>query len=501
MERDNNSYFELAVYGLKDRFTEYRVPFFTALIAGFLSYMFAFTNKLVNLDEIMYLFMKGAGVSSGRWGLELTRFIFPDYSMPWLYGTVSLILLSVSVCLMLDILKVKNKVVQAVLAAVIVTFPAQLDTFCYMFTSSAYALAVLLSVLSAWLFAGERKYRWVICPILLAFSLGIYQAYLALTASLFVLLLIKRCMDEEDVKGIFRSGVSFVLMLAASVALYCIIMFASLAITGEELNSYITYGMESTSLSHGFIAAYLIFPRLLFMEYFGYITSGLSRVMHCVCVLIMAVELVALFIGMKDRKRRGLFALLVFLFPLSISHFYLVTTEVHTLVLYGFISVYLLFGILADGRIAHRRRIEKDILLLAMTLITMSNITLANSVYLKQYLQYENAKSFYTTVVTQIKMDEEYEPSCKLAIIGDADLTVSKPDNIPDHGLMGFYPTLLNVYSRDEFIRYYIGFDVSFATWPEKSMICETDEYKDMPSYPNIGSIQRIDDFMVVKLS
>lgn len=502
MERDIDSIFEKAVYGLKDKLMKYRVPYLTALAAGFLSYMFAFTNKLVNLDEIMCLYGKGAGVGSGRWGLELIRLIFPDYSMPWLYGAVSLILLSAAVCLMLDMLKIKNTVVQAVLAAVMITFPAQIDTFCYMFASSAYALAVLLSVLSVWLFAGERKYRWAVCPLLLTFSVGIYQAYLAVAASLLVLLLIKRCMDGEDVKETVGSGVSFVLMLAASVGLYFLIMYASVAITGERLSEYATGGMENVSLLGGLVDAYLIFPKLLFKEYFGYITPGLSRVMHCICILITAAELAAAFIGMKnDGRRCGLLLLLIILFPLSISFIYLISDTVHTLVLYGFLSVYLLYGILADGRIDHSRRIEKDILLIAMTLITLSNITFANSVYLKQYLQYENAMSFYTTVVTQMKMEEDYDPYCTVAIIGDADLTVSKTDSISGHYMAGVLPDLVNVYSRDDFIRYYVGYDVNFATWEEKSAIVETDEYKDMPAYPNIGSIQRIDDFMVVKLS
>lgn len=501
METDRDSYFERTVYSLKDQFVKYRVPYLTSLAAGLLAYMFAFTNKLVNLDEIMCLYTKGAGVSSGRWGLELIDFVFPNYSMPWLYGAVSLILLSAAICLMLDMLEIKNKVVQAVLAAVIITFPAQIDTFCYMFASSSYAVAVLMAVLSVWLFAWEKKYRWIVCPLLLACSMGIYQAYLGIASSLLVLLLIKRCIDGEDTREIFRSGMRFLLMLAASVGLYLLVMLASFMITGETLNGYAASGMENVGLLHRLINAYLIFPKLLFREYFGYITRGLSRVMNCVCVLLTAVELVVHFAAIKDGKRRGLLLLLIVLFPLSISYIYLISETVHTLVLYGFISVYLLFGVLADGRILHSRRVGKDILLTAMTLIAISNITFANSVYLKQYLQYENAVSFYTSVVTQMKMTEDYDPFCTVAVIGDADLTVSKTDNISGHYMAGVLPDLVNVYSRDALIRCYVGYDVKFATQEEIDAVTETEEYKNMPVYPYVGSIRRIDDFMVVKLS
>lgn len=500
MERDGSSYFEKAVYGLRGALERWRVPYFTAMAAGLLSYMFAFTNKLVNHDEITCLFGKGMDVSSGRWGLVLIRAIFPDYSMPWLYGAVSLVLLSAAICLMLSTLKIRNRVVQAVLAAVVITFPAQLDTFCYMFVSSAYAAAVLLAVLSAWLFARKTRGRWVVCPALLALSMGIYQAYLALPASLLVLLLIRRCMDGDDCAEIFRDGLRYVGMLAASAAAYYAVMLLFLAVSGETLNSYAAGGLGEGRLIRSLVQAYAIFPRLLFRGWFGYVTEGLSRAMHCVCVFLAAIELLAAFITMREPKRRGLFVLLIVLFPLSISFIHLISSTVHTLVLYGFVCVYLLFGVLADGRIDPRRSIEKDILLTAMTLITLSNVTFANSIYLKQYLQYENAMAFYTEVVTQIKMNEDYDPGCAVAVIGDAGLTLYDEERIPGGYLAGMAPTLVNVYSRDDFMRYYVGFDVGYATYQEKAAIMETEEFASMPSYPYSGSIQRIGDYMVVKL-
>lgn len=472
MERDGSSYFEKAVYGLRGALERWRVPYFTAMAAGLLSYMFAFTNKLVNHDEITCLFGKGMDVSSGRWGLVLIRAIFPDYSMPWLYGAVSLVLLSAAICLMLSTLKIRNRVVQA----------------------------VLLAVLSAWLFARETRGRWVVCPALLALSMGIYQAYLALPASLLVLLLIRRCMDGDDCAEIFRDGLRYVGMLAASAAAYYAVMLLFLAVSGETLNSYAAGGLGEGGLIRSLVQAYAIFPRLLFRGWFGYVTEGLSRAMHCVCVFLAAIELLAAFITMREPKRRGLFVLLIVLFPLSISFIYLISCTVHTLVLYGFVSVYLLFGVLADGRIDPRRSIEKDILLTAMTLITLSNVTFANSIYLKQYLQYENAMAFYTEVVTQIKMNEDYDPGCAVAVIGDAGLTLYDEERIPGGYLAGMSPTLVNVYSRDDFMRYYVGFDVGYATYQEKAAIMETEEFASMPSYPYSGSIQRIGDYMVVKL-
>ena len=76
-----------------------RLPFLTALAVGMLAHGYAFANKLVNHDEIESLFGKGATVTSGRWGLELIKVLFPDWSMPWLYGLLSLVMMAAAILL------------------------------------------------------------------------------------------------------------------------------------------------------------------------------------------------------------------------------------------------------------------------------------------------------------------------------------------------------------------------------------------------------------------
>ena len=84
--------------GIGRAYKNNKTPFLAALFTGLLAHGFAFTNKLLNHDEIESLFGKGATVTSGRWGLELVKLLFPDWSMPWIYGIISVVLLAVSVC-------------------------------------------------------------------------------------------------------------------------------------------------------------------------------------------------------------------------------------------------------------------------------------------------------------------------------------------------------------------------------------------------------------------
>ena len=69
--KNNSSYFEKAAFWLAAAFRANKLPFLSAVVSGLFAHMYAFTNKLLNADEISALFSKGATVKSGRWGLLL----------------------------------------------------------------------------------------------------------------------------------------------------------------------------------------------------------------------------------------------------------------------------------------------------------------------------------------------------------------------------------------------------------------------------------------------
>ena len=74
---------EKAALWCGSKLKHYRIPTIAGMILGLLAYMFTFTNKLVNHDEVNALFFKGATVDSGRWGLSILDHFFPNYSMSW----------------------------------------------------------------------------------------------------------------------------------------------------------------------------------------------------------------------------------------------------------------------------------------------------------------------------------------------------------------------------------------------------------------------------------
>lgn len=499
MNHSKTSYMDRLWLWLCNLFAENKVPFLSALIAGLVCHGYAFTNKLVNHDEIESLFGKGATITSGRWGLELVKALFPDWSMPWIYGIVSVLLISAAVCLIIRILSIRTKPMQILLSVLVLSFPSLTGNFSFMFTSSAYALSFFLAVLfvheylkGGWLHTGIS----IVC---LVFALSMYQAYISVAASILVLLMIAKALDGISVRDNVLFGIKSLLVMGLAIAIYmagCLLVFR---ITGAEFNSYVTENVKGdVSIIRRVRMAYDAFFYVFQFRNFYIISTELSRYIH------IALGLVAICGLAVARKPLSVImaAFLTALLPLSICCMYLIMSQesIHTLVMYSFVAVYMLLALVLErlqGRYACWLR---DGCCLLLAIVAVSNIYFANMVYLKMDLQYENASSFYTTLISQVKQTEGFDEHSRLAIIGRQDNLLHQFPELDTELLLGPSRDLVNIYSRENFIKYYLGFDIPFASEAEISALEEDARVQAMAEYPYYGSVQNIDGCIVVKL-
>lgn len=491
---------------------EYRIPAIAGMVFGLLAYMFAFTNKLVNHDEVFTLFFKGGSYSLGRWGLEILELIFPNYSMPWIYGIITIVLITLSVCVMIHIFSIRSKLLQVLLMGSVMVFPSLIGTFTYMFTSSSYAVSFLLAVLAVWLLSRLDKRTVIPAFLCMIGSLSIYQSYVAIAASLLVLTLIQRLMKEDEIASIVKSGIFFVLFLIVSLGVYYAGTMVINKLRGVGFNSYAggNLSFSFAEIPARILLAYQNFPKF-FSGYRGLMPGSFSQILHILCLILTAVLLLVWgFSRKKLQPARILWLIaLIAVLPLAINCMYLFTTEdaVHTLVLYGFVAVYVLAAVAADfcmSMVPENKvsRLALNAMGFVLALIIAGNTYLANEAYLLLHLRYENAYAFYTSLIADIKMTPEFDENTKLAVIG----TFREPDfylekfPFSDHvtGTDGFLP---DIYSKDRFLEFYLGFPIPMASDEEIAAITATAEYEAMAVYPYYGSMQMFDDILVVKLS
>ena len=480
---------------------EFRVPFLTAFLAGLAAHGFAFTNKLLNHDEIESLFGKGATITSGRWGLEPVKILFPDWSMPWIYGILSLLMISAAACLMLRILEIRRPSLRLLLAALVTTFPSLTGTFCFMFTSSAYAWAFLLAVLSVRL---QQEGRFLQAVPVLVLALGIYQAYIAVAASLFVLDMLRQSLDgERSVPAIIRQGLRALGMMLLSVAIYYGIALLVLRFAGESFNTYVTDNVNgSVGLLRRVRIAYDAFFYVFSFRNFYLISSEALRYVHIVFAVLTLGCLTVIALRAGRPLHAALAAFLTLLLPLAICCMFLIMSEqsIHTLVMYSFIAVYLLAALVMERMSTPVARGAAALLSAALALIAAGNIYFANMTYLKMQLEQENAKAFYTVLLTRVMETEGFDGDSRLAILGQQDTLLHRYDELDTDLLQGPNRDLVNIYSRENYLKLFLGCELPFADEDSLSKLERDPRVEAMPVYPYTGSVQKIDDFLVVKL-
>jgi len=480
-------------------FAENKVPFIASLLAGFLTHGFALTNKLVNHDEIESLFGKGATITSGRWGLELVKPLFPDWSMPWIYGAVSIVLMSLAVCLAVRLLDIRSKPLQAILAMLVLSFPSLTGNFCFMFTSSAYALSFLLAVLSVYEFLRGGWLHRGLSVICLVFALGMYQAYISVAASIYVVLMTARALDGVSVKDNVLYGLKALGAMALSIGIYYAVTLLVFKLTGAQFNSYVTENVTGdVGLLRRVRMAYDAFFYVFSFRNFYLVTSEASRYIHIALALI---AIIGLAVGKKPINVI-MAAFLTALLPLSMFCMYLIMSHesIHTLVMYSFVAVYMLLMVVLERMEFKLDRFVKDGTVLLLMAVIVSNVYFGNMTYLKLQLQYENAYAFYNSLMTQVKETEGFDEETELAIIGRQDNLLHTFPQLDTELLMGPNKELVNIYSRENFIKYYLGFDIPFASEEKTAALSEDERVASMAEYPYYGSVQKIDDCIVVKL-
>ncbi|MDD6305796.1 MAG: glucosyltransferase domain-containing protein [Clostridiales bacterium] len=503
-----------------------KAAFFGAVVIGLMTHLYEFTNKLYNYDELMntpngY----GTGAESGRWFLRILGDIFGaqfgNYSLPFVNGMLSVFLLAVSAALIANMFQMHSKLLAVALGGFFISFPAVTSTFLFMYTAVFYSVAVFFSVLAAWLVIRFPKniVLNVLSIVLIACSLGIYQAYFSNTACLFVMSIIFICAfskEEKTWKEVFFLALRYVLILAVGMVLYFILHKFLVAHWGLEVNSY--QGLDSmgqTSVAEVFSAikgAYLDFINLFRSDVMCLNPTTYVRKCYFLMMASWGIGALCLLFGEKGCKVKKVFMILGFMvFPIAVYLIYIMTPNgwVYTLMAYSvvFVSIFTLiwadqFHVSFDKKEIVRKGTQWIAALTSLVMILVY-IWYGNGCYMSlEYTKYHDM-SYFQTMVTQIKSLEGYNDELPLALVGNEinDATNNMGSLVGGtFGLGGKSETNISAYSRNQIITKYLGFAPRFCSYEEIVALMENEEVQAMPSYPDDGSVKIVDGVIVVKI-
>ena len=118
---------------------------------------------------------------------------------------------------------------------------------------------------------------------------------------------------------------------------------------------------------------------------------------------------------------------------------------------------------------------------------------------MSSYYTTKQTVSYFQTLVTRIKSVEGYSDQYPVAFIGEnyEDKSFENSWASTPFWYGGLSTILINRYSRDWFMSNYLGY--TYETVSDEMLQKLEVETKDMPSYPDSGSIAVIDGVVVVK--
>lgn len=495
-----------------------RAAFFACIITGYLVHLYAFTNIVPCSDGLSRVYDPQQMTVSGRWFLHYASMLNGFTQMPAVIGLLSMLLLGAAAALTVGLLHVRSRSLGGVCGAVMAAFPCLGYTFLYMFTASAYCLAIFMAVLAVQL-AVRGKGWFVPAVLLLAMAMGTYQAYAAMSIALSVLVVIEfLTRPEATLRGTLRLGGRLVAFLALGAAAYYGILQIFLRVKHVQLLSYL--GMD-TVMTHYPLAK---LPSLLVTTYkqvlaFFFIPGSVNGydtpVLSVLNALLLAAAAVSLVAALRhDRLLRQpwrvlLLLILILLFPLAINFGQIMSpySAPTPIMKYAFVLVYLAALLMldkCDGCIPRPKAagIAGAVCVCALLVCFLQT---NNLLYTASAQAHRATQSYLTRMMARVEDCDGYTPGMEVVIIGtipDAQMHSA----IESYAQVSHYSVPIHqVAPLNKHLYYYLNdwlsIPIEEPSQETMAAVAGSDAFAAMPLYPQQGSVQVIDGRLVVKLS
>lgn len=491
--------------------------FLTVLAVGLAAHLPVMINDWPNHDGLSSMYFDQNMITSGRWFLSVACGFSSYFTIPWVIGLLSLLFLGVGAAALVEFLQIRETIWAVLISALLVSFPALCSTYAYLFTADGYMLALTL-VFFAVLLTDRFPRGYLPGGLCLAFSMGIYQAYLpfAILLSLYGCLMVLMSSQERRVK-LFRM-LRYLIMGVSGAAEYYVILRILLLAEGKQLDTY--QGINGMAGGQGRNV-----KEILASIYHDFIAfTGKGNVLYnnifslaAVCLLAAAVVLVCIRNGYVKNWKSYLTALvLAVLAPAATNVILVISPNVtyHLLMRYQWI----LYPILMIAFVLHscgngqklrtgsgRLTATLQWMLLAAGLVLVLNYTVTDNIgYANLEKKYEKTYAYCLRLADRMEQTPGYYTGIPVAMIG-----VQSQKNYPETDITGAVTSDMIgmtgdylVYTDNNyqaFMKHYLGITMNLVSDQKMEEIYRTKSYQSLDSFPGTNSMKVVDGILYIK--
>ena len=493
----------------------WKASFFSAFLLGILIHLPVMLSDIPNHDGLSSMHFDQNMITSGRWFLSVACGISSYFTIPWIIGLIGLFWLGLSAVALTEVLELTDPLVITAVSGLLVSFPALASTFAYVFTLDGYMLALFLAILAV-LFTKKYNKGWIAGAVCLAFSMGIYQAYLPFAILLCVYVILLFFMEEKDWKTKAVYVLRYLGMGIAGGALYYVILQVLLKLQGKVLDTYqginsMEQGGSGLELFATLKGMYRDF--LAFTVHGNVLVNNIFSLAACVVLLLLTAYL--LIRGMLQRKwwKNPLFFVIIILLaaglPLLTNVILVISPNLtyHLLMRYQWV-LYLILMLAFVSRSAMKEGkadigIQWAALLAAVVLIFNYGVS-DNIGYSNLEKKYEKTYAYCVRLLDRIEQTDGYYQGIPIALVGvigyDEFPTTDITGKVTD-GMIGLSGDYLIYKGADyqSFIQNYLGATLNFLDPDTVGEIYMTQEYIDMDTFPGANSTKVVEGILYVK--
>ena len=481
---------------------------------GLVAHGYCYFNGNFSHDSLFSIHEQSPAVmiSSGRYLRPVYRLLRGSFTLPVINGFLFLCFLSISVYLLTDILNIQKKSLVALTCGLLTANSTiALMNATYLHDLDSYGLALLLALAGVWvsLHLGHGN-----CYAVLFYfaSLGIYQAYIDVAIYVFLILALVRLLQGEGVKKVYLQTIRNLLPIAAGMVLYFLGILVTQHMTqvsGGGLYNDPTAALSLRSLSDRFLSC----ARALYLWFFSSAAHAPGVVIGA--NLLMLALTVLLLVALIRRRQLpgssvwGIIGILI-LMPLGMNTVNWISNICHWLTVFACYLSYLCAPVLIelydeDPAGSKCTRFSRKVWAVLAAVLIFDSCLYSNEISLKKELESAATLSTFTRIVDRMEQTEGFVPGqTEVAFVGllfDSPLSTERSGF--DHTSTGLWHSYSTTYyeTYEVYLSYYLGYPAHCVDINEIQKYEKMEQIIAMPFFPAAGSVQMVEDVLVIKLS